>query len=590
MSGTDAETAAPLLAKPKALALLAYIAIARPRGYRRRDEILALLWPDSATEQARNALRQSLFLLRSHLPPGTLVSRGAEEIAIDASKLAIDVRDFEDQADAGQGGAALAEYEGALLDGFRLYANSDFDAWLMVERARLHSRAVRTAMQLAARSIADGDADARVRWIAQALELSPHDEDVLREAMALLQRAGDERGAQSLFADAALRFRNDLDIALSPETERMGRALIEQRPSPAGRALPLVDRRVAQTVTGNTPPALLRPRIVTPDARRSYLEARQFASQRSPVTIMKAVACYERALELSPDYAEAHSGLGVALCQAVVYLAYPGSAAWPRAKAHASHAMRLDASLGEAHAVLAHVTLCYDYDWAAAETLYRKALELDPSAIVSRQFYALYYLTALGRTDDALAVLDRARDDMPDNPGTSVYYGMICTFGRLFERALLEADFVLQGQPGHVQAHWVRGMALEGLGKNGDAIEAFETGVTLTGRSSLMLSQLGRAYASAGEGARATAVLGELDARGENSGPAAYYSAEILAALGDEEGALDRLYSEYRQRNPCMVFVGVRYALDTLRGTRRFRDLLMRIGLPAYERTRSARP
>ena len=401
--------------------------------------------------------------------------------------------------------------------------------------------------------------------------------------------------AQGASRAAVTRFHDDLGIAMSPETERVGRETLEPRGETApGRVIP--ERGVAHLHFATsatpiaTPPALLRPRLVAPDARRCYLEARRFSGDKSPITIMKAIDSYERAIGLSPAYAEAHAGLAFALCQAVVYLAYPGNAAWPRAKAHASQAIRLDRRLGEAHAVLAHVSLCYDYDRAQAEALYRKALELDPVSVSSRQLYALYFLTSIGRTDDALATLDRARDDMPDNPGISVYYAISCVVGRQFERGLREVNFVLEGHPALIQAHWVRGMALEGLGDYAGAIRTFEAGVATTNSSSLLLAQLGRACAGAGNGARATSILRELDERGEDSGPAAYFSAEILAALGAVEPALDRVYAAYRQRNPFLVFAGVMYGLDPLRNERRFRDLLMRVGLPAYERRAHAPP
>jgi DNA-binding SARP family transcriptional activator len=580
LAGPGVERAAGLLTKPKALALLAYIAIARPRGLRRRDEILALLWPDSSADRARNALRQSLFLLRTHLPDRALISRGNTEVGLATGDLDVDVWRFEDLLGGGREREALALYEGPLLDGFSLYANSDFDAWL--------------AMVLAGRSRADGDDTASAEWARFALDRSPYDEELLREVMELFRERGDPAGAEHLYRDAVTRFRVDLGIPLSPETERAGRALSRQSVASTSGALTSgALTSGALTSAGGSPPrpaaappatstALRRPRVVAPDARRLYLEARQLAAQKSPVTITKAIDCYERAIELSPEYAEAQSGLGFALCQAVVYVAYPGTSAWPRAKAHASRAIRLDPLLGEGHAVLAHVTLCYDYDWARAEALYRKALELDPINTVSRQLYALYYLTSLGRTDDALAVLDRARDEFPDNPGISVYYAMISVMGRRFERGLREVDFVLDGHPGLVQAHWVRGMALEGLGRFAAAIEAFEVGVAMTNRSSLLLSQLGRACANGGDHARATRILAELDARGEDGGPGAYFGGEILAALGSTELALDRLHAAYRQRNPFMVFVGVMYGLDPLRDTRRFRDLLMRIGLRAH--------
>ena len=579
-AGAGSERASELLAKPKALALLAHLAVARSRGLRHRDEILALLWPESDEARARNSLRQGLFLLRTHLPPGTLVGRGRDEIGLAA--VDVDVAAFEEHLDGGRPREALALYAGALLDGFRLSANSGFDAWLAMERERLHRRAMRAAMVLA--DSGDGDGRPNVAWARFAVDRSPYDEDLLREAIALFRRQGDREGAAALYDAAVARFRADLGIALSPETERAGRVVAGERRAAAAPAAGTTPEAPATPPPAATPRALRRPHGVSPEARRHYLEARQLAAQKSPVTIVRAIAGYERAIELSPEYAEAHSGLGFALCQAAVYVAYPGIAAWPRAKAHASRAIRLDPRLGEGHAVLAHVTLCYDYEWERAGTLYRTALELDPISAVSRQLYALYYLTGLGRTDEALAVLDRARDDFPNEPGISVYCGLSSVMGRRFEGARREAEFVLDAHPGLVQAHWVRGMALEGMGDFAGAIRAFETGVAMTNRSSLLLSQLGRACASAGDHERARSILAELDRRGEDGGPGAYFSAEILAALGSTEPALDRLYAAYRQRNAMVVFSGVMFGLDPLRGTRRFRDLLMRIGLPAYGR------
>jgi len=45
-----------LLAQPKRVALLAYLCIAVPRGYHRRDTLRGLFWPESAQEHARTSL------------------------------------------------------------------------------------------------------------------------------------------------------------------------------------------------------------------------------------------------------------------------------------------------------------------------------------------------------------------------------------------------------------------------------------------------------------------------------------------------------------------------------------------------------
>ena len=56
-----------VLRRPKRLALLAYLATARPQGFRRRDTLVALLWPDLNQSHARNALRQAVHFLRHEI-------------------------------------------------------------------------------------------------------------------------------------------------------------------------------------------------------------------------------------------------------------------------------------------------------------------------------------------------------------------------------------------------------------------------------------------------------------------------------------------------------------------------------------------
>jgi tetratricopeptide (TPR) repeat protein len=174
---------------------------------------------------------------------------------------------------------------------------------------------------------------------------------------------------------------------------------------------------------------------------------------------------------------------------------------------------------------------------------------------------------------------------MPHSPGISTYYAMSCVYGRQFERGRNEAASVLEMQPASALAHWVHGMALDGMGDGDAAIRTFENGLTLTNGSSLLLSQLGRACARAGHRGRATEILSELERREERAGPAAFFTAEILAALGDTEAAIDTLYAAYRQRNPFMIFAGVLFGLDPLQDHRRFRHLLARMGIRSRKST-----
>ena len=72
-TGRDVE---PVLAQSRRAALLVYLALARPRGPQRRDVLLAMFWPESETEPARNALNQALHFLRRSLGDDVVITRG----------------------------------------------------------------------------------------------------------------------------------------------------------------------------------------------------------------------------------------------------------------------------------------------------------------------------------------------------------------------------------------------------------------------------------------------------------------------------------------------------------------------------------
>ena len=86
----DGEDLHSVLAQPKRVALLAYLAIARPHGFHRRDTLLALLWPEQDDQHARWALNQALRHLRFALGKQVVPSRGDGEVGIASEHLRCD--------------------------------------------------------------------------------------------------------------------------------------------------------------------------------------------------------------------------------------------------------------------------------------------------------------------------------------------------------------------------------------------------------------------------------------------------------------------------------------------------------------------
>ena len=219
LTGRDGRPMEAVLARPKRLALLVYLAVASPRGFHRRDRLVATFWPEVDGDRARGSLNQAVYVLRRAVGATVLVSRGGEEIGLRDEGLWCDAREFEAALDSGRIEDALALYGGDLLDAFYIPDAPDFERWLEQERHRLRARASDAAWRLADQLAERGDlpkAAARARWAAA---LAPTDEAAFRRLLALLDRAGDRAGAVTAYDEFAARLRTEFDLAPSPETE-----------------------------------------------------------------------------------------------------------------------------------------------------------------------------------------------------------------------------------------------------------------------------------------------------------------------------------------------------------------------------------
>jgi serine/threonine-protein kinase len=209
-----------VLAQPKRLALLAYLALAGPGRFRRRDTVVSMFWPEQDGERARGALRQALRFLRTELGGESLVGRGDEEIGVDAQALTCDARDFESACDAANWSTALDLYQGALLDGLYVAdASVELERWLEEERGRLQRRAVQAAWALVEAAERADDRAAAVPLARRAVELSPDDESGARRLMRVLDRRGDRAGALAVYEEFRRRLAAEYGATPAPETE-----------------------------------------------------------------------------------------------------------------------------------------------------------------------------------------------------------------------------------------------------------------------------------------------------------------------------------------------------------------------------------
>jgi TolB-like protein/DNA-binding SARP family transcriptional activator len=217
LRGSNGQELHAILAQPKRIALLAYLSLARPPGFQRRDTLLALFWPEYDAEHARNSLSQSIHVLRRSLGPDMLVTRNGDALGLERADFWCDAVEFENTLDTGKVADAVELYRGDLLEGFHISGATEFDRWLEAERARLADRYAKALEAVAEQREAAGDFEGAVTWWRRLAARDPYSSRVALRLMRALAGGGDPAGAVHHARVHESLLREELDIV--PDTE-----------------------------------------------------------------------------------------------------------------------------------------------------------------------------------------------------------------------------------------------------------------------------------------------------------------------------------------------------------------------------------
>jgi TolB-like protein/Flp pilus assembly protein TadD/predicted Ser/Thr protein kinase len=315
-----------------------------------------------------------------------------------------------------------------------------------------------------------------------------------------------------------------------------------------------------------------------PEAYQLYLKGSYHLQKYTPEEMRKGLECFNQALAIDPRYALAYDGLSSYYGAAVEWTLSPKEA-MPKAKEAARKALEIDDDLAEAHGDMAYVHYCYDWDWAAAEREFRRAIELKPTDSMTRDIYA-WFLVPMGRTDEAIAENKKAIDLDPLSLHTNTFLGMTLYHARRYAEAIVQLRKTIDLDPSYWWTHSWLGCAYQQQGQFPEAIAEFHEAVRLASGIAEPRAYLGRVYALSGQRAEARKVLGELNATSKQIYVSPYDIALIYAALGEKDQALAWLERAFAERSTWMPYLKVDPELDSLRSEARFQDLVRRMNFP----------
>jgi TolB-like protein/DNA-binding winged helix-turn-helix (wHTH) protein/Tfp pilus assembly protein PilF len=358
--------------------------------------------------------------------------------------------------------------------------------------------------------------------------------------------------------------------------------------SPIGDVLALQNRvssaivnEIRINLTPEEKERLAKAPAVSPEAYENYLKGLYYWNKRSDENLTKAIGYFEQAVGLDPQYALAYAGLAdcYAIISAEIFGTMSALDAAPKAKAAALKALELDPTLAQAQTSLATVKFNYDWDWNGAAEGFERAIGMNPSYATAYQRYSLY-LTAMGRTQDSFAQIEKARELDPLSISINFSLGWRLYMARQYDRAIAQLQSTLEMDPSYELPHLVVGQAYEQKGDYARAISELKKAVELSHSTPLMVSALAHAYGRSGRRAEAESLLAKLQGKAATEYVSPYYLAVVLLGLGRNEQAIDWLEKAFADRSNGLVFLMAEPELDELHSNPRFLKLQIRMGFP----------
>jgi len=340
-----------------------------------------------------------------------------------------------------------------------------------------------------------------------------------------------------------------------------------------------ISRAIVQALKVRLIPERDAPLVKAPtestEAYQLYLKGRHFWTQRGE-GLKKGLHYFELALLEDPQYALAYAGLADSYLLLGYYGYLPPKEAFPKGKTAALRCLGLNDDLAEGHCSLGYVSFLYDWDAAAAEKSFKRAIELNPNYITAHYWYSSCLL-GLGKNEEALAGDYRALQNDPMSVLTNAHFAWTLVGLRQYDKALTQLQKTLELYPDFAIAHRLRGQCFAQQGRNPEAIESFQKAVTLSRRNPSMLAWLAFACGLAGRNGDGEKILVELHEESKTTHVRALLFALAAAGLGQREKALTWLQQAYHERDFWMQWLAIDAAFDSLHDEPGFSELLKRV-------------
>jgi serine/threonine-protein kinase len=314
-----------------------------------------------------------------------------------------------------------------------------------------------------------------------------------------------------------------------------------------------------------------------PEAYRLYLLGRFHWNRRTPDALETALQAFRSSTEIDPGYALGYCGIAdVLVAQAQFGYKVPREVL-PLAEAACERATELDPVMAEGWPTRAHVMEVQHWDFAAAETMYRKALAMNPRDGNAHAWFGSM-LCAQGRFGEALHHTRTASQIEPYSLAIRFQHGSVHYRARNFDQALLEFAAATDMNPMYYPAPIFMSFTHQATGRFEDALTVAQATLERFGKLPAGYGAAGRAYALLGNREKALENAAMLDAIRKVMYTPAIHSVLLFAPF-DRDAAFHWLERAFDERFGQLMFLNVDPLFDPLRDDPRYPGFLRQLHL-----------
>lgn len=315
-----------------------------------------------------------------------------------------------------------------------------------------------------------------------------------------------------------------------------------------------------------------------PAAYQLYLRGQLSWHGRRQNWIEQSLDYYHQAVLKDPNFALAHIGVADSYIMMSGHRKISMQEAEIKARPSIIKALEIDDTLAQAHNALAELKYQYEYDWAGAESEFKKAIDLNSNVAWIRQAYG-WFLMSEGRFDEARAEMDRARDLDPSSLTINAGRGRLFYYSRQYDQATQHFQNIIAVEPNDRSAHYSLYTIYKQRQMYAEAVESFLKCGDLTGAPPVEIAKLRKAFEVAGWQGFLKERLEHLEksAKAGEAAPSAF--ADLYVSLGRKEEAFAWLEKTFAAHDPVVLQFNIDPAFDSLRSDPRYTKLVQKIGI-----------